>query len=129
MTVALEGDEWSAARTGCSLLPGKIRYPFYVRLDGPQRSVWTGGISRPHRDSIPDQFLTHNILELNLNIYVCVLKQKNFLCGVNHQPYRKEDLNDLYCSPNIVRVLKWRKMRWAGHVARMGEERMCIGSC
>ena len=35
----------------------------------------------------------------------------------------KEELNDLYCSPNIVRVTKWRRMRWAGHVARMGEER------
>ena len=30
-----------------------------------------------------------------------------------------EQLNDLYCSPNIVRVIKWRRMRWAGHVARM----------
>ena len=34
-----------------------------------------------------------------------------------------EELNDLYCSPNIVRVIKSRRMRWAGHVARMGEER------
>jgi len=34
-----------------------------------------------------------------------------------------EKLNDLYSSPNIVRVIKWRKMRWAGHVAHMGEER------
>jgi len=34
-----------------------------------------------------------------------------------------EELNDLYCSPNIVRVLKSRRMRWAGHVARMDEER------
>jgi len=34
-----------------------------------------------------------------------------------------EELNDLYSSPNIVRVIKSRKMRWAGHVARMGEER------
>ena len=31
-----------------------------------------------------------------------------------------EELNDLYCSPNIVRVIKWRRMRWAGHVARIG---------
>jgi hypothetical protein len=30
-----------------------------------------------------------------------------------------EELNDLYCSPNIVWVIKWRRMRWAGHVARM----------
>jgi len=34
-----------------------------------------------------------------------------------------EELNDLYCSPNIVRVIKLRRMRWAGHVARMGEDR------
>ena len=34
-----------------------------------------------------------------------------------------EELNDLYCSPNIVLVIKSRRMRWAGHVARMGEER------
>ena len=33
-----------------------------------------------------------------------------------------EELYDLYCSPNIVRVIKWRRMRWAGHVAHMGEE-------
>jgi len=39
-----------------------------------------------------------------------------------------EELNDLYCSPNIVRVIKSRIMRWTGHVARMGEERGCIGS-
>jgi hypothetical protein len=34
-----------------------------------------------------------------------------------------EELNDLYCSPNIVRVIKWRRIKWAGHVARMGEMR------
>ena len=34
-----------------------------------------------------------------------------------------EELNDLYSSPNIVRVIKLRRMRWAGHVVHMGEER------
>jgi hypothetical protein len=34
-----------------------------------------------------------------------------------------EELNDLYSSPSIVRVIKSRRMRWAGHVARMGTER------
>ena len=33
-----------------------------------------------------------------------------------------EKLNDLYSLPNIVRVAKSRRMRWAGHVARMGED-------
>ena len=40
-----------------------------------------------------------------------------------------EEINDLYCPPNIVRVIKSRRMRWAGLVTCMGEERGCIGSC
>jgi hypothetical protein len=35
-----------------------------------------------------------------------------------------EELRDLYSSPSIIRIFKWRKMRWAGHVARMGEKRI-----
>ena len=34
-----------------------------------------------------------------------------------------EELSDLYSSPNVVRVIKLRRMRWAGHVARMGERK------
>jgi hypothetical protein len=34
-----------------------------------------------------------------------------------------EELNDRYSLPNMVRVVKSRRMRWAGHVARMGEKR------
>jgi len=37
-----------------------------------------------------------------------------------------EELNDLYSSPNIVWVRKSRRMRWAGHVAHMDEERGCV---
>jgi len=39
-----------------------------------------------------------------------------------------EVLNDLYPSPTIVWVVKSKRMRWAGHVARMVEERDCIRS-
>ena len=35
----------------------------------------------------------------------------------------KEELNDLYFSPSIIRVIKSRRMRWAGHAAHMGERR------
>jgi hypothetical protein len=41
MTAALEEGEWSAARPGRTLPPGKTRYPFYRRLGGPQG--WSGG--------------------------------------------------------------------------------------
>jgi len=39
-----------------------------------------------------------------------------------------EELNGMYSSPNIVRVIKSRRMRWVGHVAHMGEERRCMES-
>jgi hypothetical protein len=34
-----------------------------------------------------------------------------------------EELRDLHSSPSIIRIIKSRRMRWAGHVARMGEKR------
>jgi len=38
-----------------------------------------------------------------------------------------EELNDVYCSPNIVRVIKSRRIRWAGHVDRMGRGEVYTG--
>jgi hypothetical protein len=38
-----------------------------------------------------------------------------------------EELSDLYCTPNIVRVIKSRRMKRAGHVARMGKREACTG--
>jgi len=55
MTAALEGGEWSAARPGRTLPPGKTRYPFYRRLDGPQGRSGRAEKSLPHRDSILDR--------------------------------------------------------------------------
>jgi len=48
--------------------------------------------------------------------------RRDEITGKWRRPHN-EELNDLYCSPNIVRVIKWRRMRWAGHVTRIGEER------
>jgi hypothetical protein len=38
-----------------------------------------------------------------------------------------EEFHALYCSPNIIRMFKSRRMRWVGHVARLGRRGMNIG--
>jgi len=45
------------------------------------------------------------------------------ICTGEWRRLHNEELNDLYCSPNIVRVIKWRRRRWMEHVARMGHRR------
>ena len=56
MTTALEGGEWSAARPGRTLPPGKTQCPFYRRMGGPQgRSGRAENLPPPHWDSIPDR--------------------------------------------------------------------------
>ena len=47
----------------------------------------------------------------------------NILCSPHRERLDNEELNDLYSSPNIVRVITSRRMRGAGHVVCMGEER------
>ena len=55
MTAALEGGEWSAARPGRTLPPGKNPVPILQEAGWAPGRAWTGGKSRPHRDSIPDR--------------------------------------------------------------------------
>ena len=55
MTETLEGGEWSAARPRCTLPPGKDPVPIVQEAGWAPGPVWTGGKSRPRRDSIPDR--------------------------------------------------------------------------
>jgi len=54
MTAALEGGEWSAARPGRTLPPGKDSVPIVQEAGWAPGPVWTDGNSRPYWDSIPD---------------------------------------------------------------------------
>jgi hypothetical protein len=48
--------------------------------------------------------------------------KKDEATGEWRRPHN-EELNDLYSSPNVIGLIKLRRMRWAGHVARMGKKR------
>ena len=55
MTSALEGGEWSAARPGPTLPPGKTPVPIVQEAGWAPGSVWTDGKPRRNRDAIPDR--------------------------------------------------------------------------
>jgi len=52
-----------------------------------------------------------------------IFKPKRYEVTGEWRKRHNGELNDLYFSPNIVRVIKSIRMRWAGHVAHMGERR------
>ena len=66
-----------------------------------------------------------SIILYNLNTFVYVPRwapRRDEVTG-EWRRLHNEELSDLYSSPYIVRVIKSRRMRWAGHVVHMGEER------
>ena len=58
-----------------------------------------------------------------MNYNSCFVEAVVSTLDLLHRKQHNKELNDLYSSPNIVRVIKSRRTIWAGHVARMGEER------
>ena len=67
-------------------------------------------------------YKTFNLFLLVLHGLSVVPTLVTFLGSINTNKHN-EELSDLYSLPNIVRVVKSRRMRWAGHVARMGQGR------
>ena len=106
MTAALEGGEWSAARSGRTLPPGKSQYPLYRRLGGPQgRSGQAENLAPPgfdprirpariqslYRLSYPAHIHTHTHTHTQMilcysytyNMIVMIFKNFNVLCKSN----------------------------------------------
>jgi hypothetical protein len=83
---------------------------------------------------------TYKTIALPVVLYGCetwslTLREEHKLCVFENRMLRRdevsggwrklhnEEVHNLYSSPNIIRMIKSRRMRWAGHVARMGEPR------
>jgi hypothetical protein len=62
-----------------------------------------------------------NIFENRVLGRVCGTKKDEITGG--KRKLHNEELHNLYSSPNVIRIIKSRRMRWAGHVSRMGEKR------
>jgi len=77
MTAALEGDKWSAARPGRTLPPGKTRYPFYRRLDGPQ------GRSRRAENLVPSGIRSRTVQPV-VSRYTDWATRPTALLGAHH---------------------------------------------
>jgi hypothetical protein len=69
-------------------------------------------------------FITYGLSQLDESLQYGTFQNKaSRLMG---SKLHNEELHNLYSLPNIIRIIKSRRMRWAGHVARMGGEVECI---
>jgi len=103
MTAALKGAEWSASRSGRTFPPWKDPVPILQKAGWAPGPVWTGGKSRPHRDSIPDlparsQSLyqlsyparthththTHTLIYIYIYIYIVKNKMRGTVTNLLH---------------------------------------------
>ena len=71
---------------------------------------------------VPMHTHTHVRIYIYIYIYIRIFGPRRDEVTGEWRRLHNEELNDLYSSPSIVRVIKSRRMRWAGHVARTGEE-------
>ncbi|KAJ4451242.1 hypothetical protein ANN_02703 [Periplaneta americana] len=87
-----------------------------ITLDIPR----TAGRQTQHsnfKTESPEEYFRLSILLPFLDYFISQLKDRNSYCNIN------AELHALYSSPDIIRNIKSRRLRWAGHVARMGESR------
>jgi hypothetical protein len=65
----------------------------------------------------------HNLRVLEKTVLRRIFGPKRFGVTGQWRKQHNQELHNLYSSPSIIRIIKWRRMKWAGHVARMGEKR------
>jgi hypothetical protein len=69
----------------------------------------------------------HRLRVLENRVMRKIFGPKRDEVGGSWRKLHNEEIRNLYSSPNIIRMIKSRRMRWVGHVARMGKRGMHIG--
>jgi hypothetical protein len=88
----------------------------YRRLGGPQS--WSGR-SGEEKNSQP--LPEHGLRVFENRVQGIIFGPKREEVAGGWRRLHNEELHNLHASPNIIRVIKSSRMRWSGHVARMGE--------
>jgi hypothetical protein len=78
------------------------------------RSSETSVITRTTRHHVPEDGILQEIIQFSF--------QEDYVIPPS-KPVWNEELHNVYSSSSIIRIIKSRRLRWAGHVARMGEKR------
>jgi hypothetical protein len=73
--------------------------------------------------------LASDIKEHRLRVFENRVLRRIFEVTGEWRKLHNEELHDLYSSPSIIRIIKARRMRWAGHIAQMGRRGTRIGCC
>ena len=93
------------------------------KVDWPLKHFLTELPDKPDKLSVLYCFIVMVSLDASTRLdFILLMYLRDEVTG-EWRKLHNEELSDLYSLPNIVRVVKSRRMRWAGHVARMGEGR------
>jgi len=98
MTTALEGGEWSAARPGRTLLPGKTRYPLYRRLGGPQ------GRSGRAENLVPTGIRSRTVKPLDRSLY-----------RLSYPTHYEIGVRSTFKNVNLNNIKKWERLFMDGY--------------
>jgi hypothetical protein len=83
----------------------------------------TSVLTRATRHNFPEDAILHNLKVFENRVLRRIFGPKRDGVTGGWRKLHNEELHNLYSSPSIIRIIKSRSMRWAGHVAGMGEKR------
>jgi hypothetical protein len=89
-------------------------------------SYETTVLTRATRRNIPEDAILHRLRVFENRVLRSIFGPKRDRGTGGWRKLHNEELHNLYSSPSKIRIIKSRRMKWVGHLARMGKKRTCI---